>query len=552
MTRISSAERIVVASRAEAAIMQFAQPDPETGLRPHALWHKHVHNVELDPVQVLKMIEMDQHPNTIDVSCRRTGKTAVKEMYLLEHNATHPHQTVGIVAPRQQQSQTNLNYHLDAIRRSEMLRAFIAWKSGREQLSDTKYEFANHSAASAYGIMSQIDGDALTCASLEETDDMPSDRLMSRFLPMLGSARRLGVDSSKASFKPQVRITGVFKGSDVLQALINSGQYHLLPAVDVYLGMELGILNAEFMMEMRAQMPEGEYIRQFLCKNVAAQNWLWEKYIRQAMAVGIAANLQQAQPLPGARYRKRGLLSFGYDHSGHGESATASKSALVVTEQIGNFVTFPFVKTWPAGTDDKVVEMDLLGLWDYFRPDCAMGDAYGVGMLTSLNDRLYAQGLTEIDRRTIGEGESTATTWSKWPFAPIRFEGMTKHSMASTLRAAFHNGQAAIPPFDDGYELVTAMANGQLHEVPLIRLDTQADGNADWQAYVRQLGNIKEVKTKASYNSFKMADAKIGDDLFDAACAGVWALSTRGVEMWGPTVIEHKKTSRAALLGEAA
>lgn len=122
------------------------------------------------------------------------------------------------------------------------------------------------------------------------------------------------------------------------------------------------------------------------------------------MAVGLSANLQPAAPLPGNRYKKRGLLSFGYDHSGHGESAHASKSALVVCEQIGNFVTFPFVKTWPAGTDDAVVQRDLFGFWQYFRPDYAMGDAYGLGMLTNLNDMLFSHGLTEIDRRSIGDG----------------------------------------------------------------------------------------------------------------------------------------------------
>lgn len=546
MSRITAAQRLVVASRAEQAILRFARPDPQSGLRPHALWHKHVHNVTLDPVQVLKMIEMDEHPNTIDVSCRRTGKTACKEMYLLEHNATMPHQGLGIVAPRQQQSQNNLNYHLDAIRRSEMLRAYVAYKSGREQLTDTRYQFANGSGAAAYGIMSQIDGDSLTAASLEETDDMPADRLLSRFLPMLGAARRLGVDPGAASFKPQVRITGVFKGADVLQSLIDSGQYKLLPAVDVYLGIELGILNEAFMLEMRAQMPEGEFIRQFLCRNVAAQNWIWEKWIRRAMAVGLAAQLAIAAPLPGSRYRKRGLIAFGYDHSGHGESLAASKSALVVAEQIGNYVTFPFVKSWPAGTDDKVVELDLLGFWNYFRPDYALGDAYGLGMLTSLNDRLYAQGLTDIDRRTIGEGESTASTWGQWPFAPIRFQGMTKHSMASVLRSAFHNGQAAIPYFYDGAEAVREDAN--VVWLPPAGMAGLSAEEADWVAFVRQLGNIKAEATKADYSSYKMADPKIGDDFFDAACAAVWALITRGVEA-GPALIEHRTQSREQLLG---
>lgn len=548
MPRLSAADRIQIASRAEAAIMQFARPDPETGLRPHALWHKHVHNVTLDPVQVLKMVEMDMHPNTIDVSCRRTGKTACKEMYLLEHMATMPHQDLGVVAPRQQQAQNNLSYHLEAIQRSQMLASYIGYKNGRKQQSDTKFAFANGSGASAYGIMSQIDGDSLTAASLEETDDMPSERLLSRFLPMLGAARRLGVDPGAASFKPQIRITGVFKGADVLQTLLDSGQYKLLPPVDVYLGIELGILNEKFMLEMRAQLPEGEFIRQFLCMNVAAQNFIWEAKIRRALAIGLQAGLQLASPLPGARYKKRGLLSMGYDHTGHGEALTASKSALVVAEQIGGFITFPYVRTWAAGTDDKVIENDLLALWQYFMPDTAFGDAFGVGMLTSLNDRLFANGLTDIDRRTIGDGQSTASTWGEWPFAPIRFEGMTKHSMASSLKSVFHNGNAAIPYIDTGADALRDDAN--VVWTPK-EIWGDKDVAADWILFVRQLGNIKAEQTKAGYLSYKMAEPRLGDDLFDAAMAANWGLTTRGAELV-PAVIGARTQTRAQLLGKAA
>ncbi|MCX7206110.1 MAG: hypothetical protein NT086_09045 [Proteobacteria bacterium] len=522
--RISARERVIVQNRAEIEIMRYGRVDEATGMRPHALWHKHVHGVELDPMQVLKCIEMDNHPNSIDVSCRRTGKTTVKELYALEFLATTPHQEEGIVAPRLQQSQIGLGYHLEAIRRSEMLTAYIGVKNGRRQMKDTQYQFANGSKATAFGIMSQIDGDAISFASIDEVDDCPQDRLMSRFLPMLGSARRLGADST-TKFQPQIRITGVYKGADVLQALVDNGQYVMLSAVDIYLGIELGILNESWALDMRAQQTESEWIRQFLCINTRSTNYIWEKYIRLAIATGLSANLQAAGPLPGQRYKKRGLLSFGYDHSGHGESATASKSALVVTEQIGNYVVIIYCRTWPAGTDDRVVEDDLLGLWDYFRPDYAMGDAFGIGMMTSLNDRLYAKGLTHIDRRTIGDGQSTATTWTEWPFAPIRFQGMVKHSMASTLRAAFHNRQAAIPSFDE--------------EDPT---------NADWMTLVRQLSNIKSEPTKAGYSSYKMADIKIGDDLFDAACAGVWALVTRG-QVSAPTVIQSRVQTREQLMG---
>lgn len=80
--RVSAQQRLVLQNRAEIEVMRYAGD--------HALWHKHIHNVELDSMQILKCLEMDQHPRTLDFSCRRTGKTAVKEMYLLKHNATMP------------------------------------------------------------------------------------------------------------------------------------------------------------------------------------------------------------------------------------------------------------------------------------------------------------------------------------------------------------------------------------------------------------------------------------------------------------------------------
>lgn len=527
--RTSAAVRVKHASVAEAEIMRFARPDPVTGLRPHALWHKHVHNVELDPVQLLKMVEMDTHPNTADFSCRRTGKTAVKEMYNLERVATEAYQECGIVAPRMQQSQNNLDYHLEAIRRSPMLSAYIAYKQGRPQLADTGYEFANHSKGSAYGIMSQIDGDAITIASLEETDDMPQDRLMSRFLPMLGAARRLGVDPGVAKFKPEIRITGVFKGAGVLQSLLDTGEYHVMTTVDVYLGQALGAIDADWARSMREQLPADEYIRQFLCKNIQARNWIWEEKIRRALAVGLEAGLVRAGPLPGVRYKRRGLISFGYDHTGHGESQEASKSALVVCEQVGSFVTVPYVKWWPPGTDEKVIRRDLKALWAYFMPDYAIGDAYGIGMLTGLNDDLFQEGLTHVNRETVADGQSTASAWSGWAFAPMRFDGMTKHVMASALREIFHHGRAAIPYVDTGFE----------HEDPA------------WLALVRQLGNIKALPTKTSYSSFQMADTKIGDDFFDAMCAAVYALMTRGLAD-APAVVQTRQVDRASLLGGQA
>ena len=517
MARVSAAQRVELENVAEREIHRYAGD--------HALWHKHIHNVDLDAMQVLKCLDMDKANNTVDYSCRRTGKTAVKELYLLMHNACNGDQELGIVAPREAQALVNLGYHMDAIRRSEILQNYLMVKSGRKQLADTYYQFANRSKAQAYGIMAQVDGGDLTAASLEEVDDMPKDRLFSRFLLMMGSARRLGA-SENSKNDPQIRITGVFKGADTLTDLVNSSGYSTLPIIDVHLGMEMGIINRQFMTEMRDQLSPDEYMRQLLCKNVSARNLIYEKYVRRALQVGLMAKLSLAQPLPGEKYRKRGLLGFGYDASGHGESATASKHALVVVEQIGNYVCFPFVKTWAAGADDQVVKRDLIGFWEYFQPDTAFGDAYGVGMLTQLNDELFAAGLTDIDRRSVADGDSTASTWPDWAFSPIRFEGMTKHQMATALRSIFHNNQAAIPYFDDQSD------------------DPELE---DFRDFVRQLPNIVPEKTKASYASYKMANAKLGDDLFDAAMAAVWGLVTRGAYQAPGAILTETKTRKQLL-----
>lgn len=521
--RISGAQRLRAQNVAEREVLRYAGN--------HALWHKHIHNVTLDPAQVLKCMEMDQHPNTIDFSCRRTGKTAIKELYQLHHNATIPDQELGIVAPREAQSLTNLGYHLEAIRRSPILTAWLAHKSGRTQLADTYYQFGNRSMARAYGIMAQVDGGDLTAASLEEVDDMPRERLFSRFLLMMGSTRRLGA-SDIAANEPQIRITGVFKGADTLTDLIGSAKYHILPTLDVYLGIEMGILNAKFMEDMRAQLSPDEYIRQLLCVNVSSRNLVWEKYVRRAMQVGLSADLQIAQPLPGFEYKRRGIIAVGYDAGGHGEDPHASRHAFVVLEQIGNFTCVVFARTWPAAADDQVVKRDLAGFWRFFRPDYAIGDAYGVAMLTQLNDELYAEDLTGVDRRAIGGGDSTASTWPEWPFSPMRFEGMTKHGMAQAVRSIFHNGQAAIPYLDD-------------------RSPTDPD-TQDLRLLIRQIPNIRPEKTRTTYASYKMVDKKIGDDLFDALMAAVWSLMTRGAAPSLGAIVTGTRTREQLLTGQTA
>src|SRR5690606_3445308 len=112
------------------------------------------------------------------------------------------------------------------------------------------------------------------------------------------------------------------------------------------------------------------------------------------------------------------------------------------------------------------------------------------GMLTQLNDDLFAQGLTTIDRRAVGDGDSTASTWPEWAFSPMRFEGMVKHNMATALRGAFHARQAAIPYVNT------------MHLAP---------EEEDMGLFLRQLANVVAVPTSKSYSSYKMLNKKWGD-----------------------------------------
>lgn len=115
--------------------------------------------------------------------------------------------------------------------------------------------------------------------------------------------------------------------------------------------------------------------------------------------------------------------TLGYDHTGHGENPEASKSALVICERLGNWVTFPYVRVWPPGVSDTTLARTWWRSWDYFRPDYAIGDAYGVGMLTGVNDLLFSKGLTHVNRELVADGQSNASAWGQWAFAPMRFEG---------------------------------------------------------------------------------------------------------------------------------
>lgn len=503
MTRLSAKQRISISSNAEQAILKYKGN--------HFLWHKYIHNIELDPMQLVKMHQMDQHKLTRDHSCRRTGKSFVCEMHTLEYMATQSDQSLGVVAPKRDQAVKSLKYHIDAIDRSEALTAYIQYKNGRKQKRDGGYTFFNNSVAECYGIMGEVDGGDLTIARLEEIDDVNPKRLFSNFLPMIISNRRAGA-AKDAVNDTIIRITGVYKGASTITKLAAMGEYHELPVVNCHLGVELGLLNKNDIEMLRGGMTKEDFIRQMLCINVNSKNFIWKKWIVSALQAGLKTQVSLHEPVIGEEYACQGSVYLGYDAGGHGESETASNHAVVVIDVNGGYAIPVFVKTWAADTDDKIIRHDLLSIFRYFKPKKAIGDALGVGLISVMNDDLYNIGVTSLDKNLLNDGTSSKSKWPDWYFSPLQYEGMAKHIMFEGIQKSFSNNKVILPFIDDN-DFIELTLKTHDHSC----LETT------YALFIKQLSNIIISKRVGSYAVYGKDNNNIGDDLFDALGGAFWA-----------------------------
>jgi len=326
--RMTRSQRLEAQNVAEREIMRFADD--------RVLWFKHVLGIDIDPIQAVKMDLMDEHQFTVDYSCRRTRKTSAKELYNLFKLATEPDHELNIVAPRVDQAKDNIKYHLDGIRNSPILSAYIDYENGRRQIGQQNYRFANRSAARAFGIMSKLDGLNTTIADVEEADDLPDDRLWNIYMPTLGGTEQLFAKNRENKHPPVARFTGVLKGNELLAKLTRNPKFHLLPIVDVHLGLEMGLLARDWYDLQKQEMPRDDYLRQLCCVITESRNFIWERYIRAAMKRGgIMQGLEPTVIDPLGHFEPLGVDSvvcFGWDAGGHGESDHASRYALEVVE----------------------------------------------------------------------------------------------------------------------------------------------------------------------------------------------------------------------------
>jgi hypothetical protein len=512
--------KIYAANVAEQAIHKYSDP---------ALWARFVCGVELDPLQIWDWERMNTHPNTINWAARGMRKSSTIGIRSLYQLSRRPDGELLNVQPRKAQADKFMKEHmLQIIWRSDILLSYINRQSGRKKINETSFEFQNYSKAWGEGVYAKVDGGTITIFVFDEVEDMDVTPLTSNFLPMIARTERMG---SRVKIEPEIRVLGVMKGSEVLDLFMKKGFYCMTqpdyphgPIIgNAEMGLRMGILNHDMLAIMRETMHPDDYTRQMECKKVESDNVIRYSWIRRAMTQALEA----APPMPGREHQRRGVVSIGYDHLGHGQNENSSKSALVVAEMIGEYVTFPYVRTWPADADEtRDILPDLVSIWRYFRPDIFNGDAYGIGLLTALNDELWRLNLTNIDRRTINEGRSTESSWVDWAAKPVRFGGLQKHNMIDAMRLLFQRELAKIPWFDDSPQNVSG-ANAD----PLM---------VDYNRFIHQLANINKLPTKSNYPSYKMDKKDIGDDLFDAASAAVWGLVSRGLVANTVILVSHR------------
>jgi len=231
-------------------------------------------------------------------------------------------------------------------------------------------------------------------------------------------------------------------------------------------------------------------------------------------------------PDPVGVYEKRApnsVIGLGWDAGGHGEGDHPSRYACTVWEHLNGCSHYLYGREWDATASKEQVVRDMVDIWRFFRPDekLAFGDAYGVAIISDICDALWDLRLVRINRREFPG--SSASTWEKWPFKPVRMDGFLKHAAYTYAQVEIHGGRVFAP-------LVTDQNRREPEYETLERA-------------VEQFKNIRAVHTKKAYDSYEMIKARIGDDLADCSVLYFYGLGTQGL-LAVPTIIMSSTVTR--------
>ncbi len=509
-------QHIEVRNRAEEEIRKY--PDD---LR----WLKHICNFTARPQQLMYMAQMDEHPFMSTVAMQRTGKSVAIQAKTVKWAATNRKEDIRYFAPAVSQSRKNLKESIDLILRSPVLLAYIETRLGRRQISATGYTFMNGSNGEAFGQDSNLDGVNATVEHIDEADDMDWEIVKNRIFPR-------GIAANENEMPTRYIITGTIQEErGNLYTLSQDPMFFKPPMFTIYHALETGLIKKLDFDLLKEQLTPDEWLRIALCMYKGGRQFFQQKALRRMQVKGAEMLCKVVEPDLGkewAGHPDRGDVAFGLDMGAQGQQATSSKYSLTVTERVGLWKRWVYGREWAPTTDPKIIKRDVVELWSYFRPRGGFGDAFDSNLIADINDMLYAEGLTNYNRKREGTEDNSQANWDKWPFQPIRFTGYQKHWMFKTLRDDQVEGRYFTPlpevEMDDRWDPAKAK-----------NFSDPATGEKALIKFLVQCKNMRaERAPSGQYYLYSMIKARLGDDCVDSAAMSNAFLETGKGNISGP------------------
>ena len=465
--------------RAEEAVMRYSEDT--------VLWLKDKTGKDADPWQRVAIMEIEQNPRTLLCWPPRFGKTWAMEAVCMKELACNPYEREMLFGPIQKQGNNALREHLDWIETSEILSAWIAHRRGKRQISESKYEFQNHSQAETFGIQSNFDSENATILRGEEWDDMNVDVWTNRVLARGGRKNRSGLPT-------RIRLSGTIQyGKGPMFAYANDESYHTVSQFDIYDGIAFGIYDQTMIAELRDKLTDDQWLRIYMLKFTDTKNFIWETSIRECLQEAMRIGWTGVEYNPAAPYQPRGTVYMGVDMGHSGTGKTHSVYRMDIIEVLGDTVLWLYGNEWESTTDPEIVASEIVQFWQHYGVTAGYGDALKANDISMMNDMLYDRGLITVDRSD--SPENKASDWRKWAFAPQWNTAKAKYMWGSATKVKIDTKKLIIPYFDRNDDRPIATMAKRL---------------------VQALLNVRMVVNNSSYPSLEIIKDEIGDDPFDA------------------------------------
>lgn len=502
---------INTALRSETELQRFAGETVAEKVAGYVFFMKHICGFELFPTQLLQAEQYFRYPYTIEVKPPRSGKSRGKAGISLYETAINPMEDLRIYTPKFDIGKDALSYQYDWIEHSPLLRSYIRVRNGKRQISSVSYEFKNRSNAKIMTVAGKIEGHNVTIADIMEFDlwnwETYQDDVMRRF----GARNENGLPT-------RVRIDGTILGQENIYKIINTDKYRKLyhnlmyTDQDNVLGIDPGLkMDVDFMLAMgvldpvmtefqKSQMSPDEVQRSFYLNFTESTNFIWSAYVAAVMRKAAAWGLEGVPFIPGGRYQSEGIVSCGFDCGHAGTRQESSQYSMQFYEQVGRYRRWLNGFTWSANYDTSRMEKEILEILAYYQPAGGYADALKHNYVASINDKAWADGLTDICREDYPD--NTPNNWEHWWISPLWNNDKNKHFYYDSLQMGIHKLTCFYPfyePSDDR------------HEAKMMR------------ELLKTMYNIRKEKTMGTYPRYYPADEKIGDDHTDAAgMANLW------------------------------